>query len=134
MCSSDLWGDARLLKLVAAFRERSKTLAELAQKAAPYFRKRVRVDAEAKAKHLNADGLAALQVAKSALDGVTEWSAMQIDAAIKSAAEKSGLQMGKLAQPLRVAATGGTTSPGIGETLELLGRDEALARIAQSMS
>jgi glutamyl-tRNA synthetase len=124
--------DPRLLKLTAAFRERSKTLVELAQKAAGYFKKGVKLDAEAAAKHLDANGKAALLKAAEALQG-TEWAAAKIDEALKKLAEGTGLKMGAIAQPIRVAVTGGTTSPGIGETLELLGRDEALARIAQAL-
>jgi glutamyl-tRNA synthetase len=127
------WGDVRLLKLVAAFAGRSKTLAELAKKAAPYFKTGVKVDAEAKAKVLNAEGVSALAKASEMLNGLSEWNAAAIEAGLKKLAETTALALGKLAQPIRVAATGGTTSPPIGETLELLGRDEALARIAQSL-
>jgi glutamyl-tRNA synthetase len=127
------WGDGRLLKLVPEFNGRSKSLAEFAQKTAPYFKKGVNVDPEAKAKVLNADGVAALGKAHAMLSELPEWNDAAIEAALKKLAETTGLALGKLAQPLRVAATGTTTSPGIGKTLELLGREEALARIAQSL-
>ena len=60
---------------------------------------------------------------------MTPWSAAALDAVIKAVSEPAGVGMGKVAQPVRVAVTGNTVSPGIGETLELIGRDEALARM-----
>ena len=56
-----------------------------------------------------------------------------LEAAIREVAESSGVKLGKLAQPLRAALTGRTTSPGIFDVLVLLGRDESLARIADQM-
>ena len=58
-----------------------------------------------------------------------EWAAPQLETVLKSYAESHGLNLGKLAQPLRAALTGTTTSPGIFDVLEVLGREESLARI-----
>ena len=58
--------------------------------------------------------------------------AVNLDAALRSFAEASGRKLGQVAQPLRAALTGSTTSPPIDQTLAALGRDEALARIAQA--
>ena len=60
---------------------------------------------------------------------MTPWTAGGIDPVLKTLSESAGVGMGKVAQPIRVAVTGSTVSPPIGETLELLGKDEALARI-----
>ena len=60
----------------------------------------------------------------------TDWTTETLEASLKSIAEELGLGFGKLAQPLRAALTGQTTSPGIFDVLVLLGRDESLARIA----
>ena len=62
--------------------------------------------------------------------GLDDWSAEALEASLKEMAEHLGLGLGKLAQPLRAALTGQTTSPGIFDVLALLGRDESLARIA----
>ena len=67
--------------------------------------------------------------AREAIAAVTPWAAAGIDPVLKSLAESAGVGLGKVAQPIRVAVTGSTVSPPIGETLELLGKDEALARI-----
>ena len=60
------------------------------------------------------------------------WDAAALEVAVKALAERLELGLGKLAQPMRAALTGQTTSPGIYDVLELLGRDEALARIAEA--
>ena len=121
-------GDARLPKVVVALRERSKTLVEMAELARPFF-VRPELDPKAAAKHLDAAGKAMLGRAREALAGVGSWTAAAIDPLVKGLAESAGVGMAKVAQPIRVAVTGSTVSPPIGETLELLGKDEALARI-----
>ena len=63
------------------------------------------------------------------LRGETDWTIEALEANLKAYAEELGLGLGKLAQPLRAALTGQTTSPGIFDVLVLLGRDESLARI-----
>ena len=64
------------------------------------------------------------------LEPVTDWSAESTEAAMRSFAEQNNLKLGAVAQPLRVALTGRTTSPGIFDVLAVLGRDECLARLA----
>ena len=65
----------------------------------------------------------------SALLRDTGWTIEPLEASLKGLAEELGLGLGKLAQPLRAALTGQTTSPGIFDVLVLLGKDESLARI-----
>jgi glutamyl-tRNA synthetase len=69
----------------------------------------------------------------SAMAGLAEWDAASLEACVRDVAEEAGVKLGKLAQPLRAALTGRTTSPGIFDVLALLGRDESLARIADQM-
>ena len=68
-----------------------------------------------------------------ALAAVPAWDHDSTDAAVREVAERLELKLGKLAQPLRAALTGKTTSPGIFDVLALLGKDESLARIADQM-
>src|SRR5690606_18492593 len=63
------------------------------------------------------------------LDAQEDWTTAALEASLKACAEELGLGIGKLAQPLRAALTGQTTSPGIFDVLALLGREESLARI-----
>ena len=71
--------------------------------------------------------------AHAKLVALANWDAAVLEAAIREVAEGSGVKLGKLAQPLRAALTGRTTSPGIFDVLALLGREESLARIADQM-
>jgi len=126
-------GDPRLERMVEALRERSKTLVEMADLARPFF-VRVPVDAKAAAKHLDQAGKQALGTAREALHPLDPWTAPGIDAALKAVSEATGLGMGKVAQPVRVAVMGMPVSPPIGETLELLGKVESLERIDRALA
>jgi glutamyl-tRNA synthetase len=126
--SVDTSGDPRLVRVVVALRERSKTLVEMADLARPFF-VRVPVDPKAGAKHLDHAGKRALRLAREGLHAVQPWTALLIDEALKRVAEAAGLGMGKVAQPVRVAVMGMPVSPPIGDTLELLGKAESLERI-----
>lgn len=138
--------DARLAELVGArlpgadidlltrampvLKPRAKDLAELATSAAFLFAQRpLAIDAKAAAL-LTADARALLGEIATRLGAVPEWALEPLETTLKAMAEEHGLGLGKLAQPLRAALTGQTTSPGIFDVLVLLGKDESLARIA----
>ena len=88
------------------------------------------IDPKAAAKELGPDGAPVLDAALAALDGVTDWTAAQIEAALKAALiEGLALKPRKAFGPIRVAATGTTVSPPLFESLELLGRDRSLHRL-----
>jgi glutamyl-tRNA synthetase len=74
-------------------------------------------------------GLNALKAVREVLAGVSEWTAEKLEAAIKSYCETSGLGLGKVAQPIRVAVSGTAVSPPIFQTLEFLGRERSMGRI-----
>ncbi len=75
-------------------------------------------------------GQAALEAARAALGDVPEpWTPETVETALRAAVERSGMKAKQLFQPLRVALTGSTVSPGIFQTVALLGRDESLARL-----
>jgi glutamyl-tRNA synthetase len=84
---------------------------------------------EAAAKLLEGDARQLLARARDALAAVEDWSAHALESAIRVVAEEAQLGLGKVAQPLRAALTGRTTSPGIFDVLALLGREESLARL-----
>ena len=88
------------------------------------------IDPKAADKELGPDGIAVLDAALAALDGAADWTAEQIEAALKTAlVEDLALKPRKAFGPLRVAATGTTVSPPLFESLELLGRDRTLRRL-----
>lgn len=75
-----------------------------------------------------------LESVSSALGGSSEWDETALESAVRRVAEDAGLGLGKVAQPLRAALTGRTTSPGIFDVLILLGREESLARIDEAVA
>ncbi len=88
-----------------------------------------------KARQIMADGgKAALASVLPVLEGAGNWRAAELEAAVKAHAEAEGLKLGKLAQPLRAALTGTSASPGIFDVLEVLGREESLARLRDQVS
>lgn len=126
--------------LCAAVQPRCKTFKDAADQAAFLMipDDAVVFDPKAVEKNLRADGgagLAVLRAAADALRAVEPFTPAAIHAAIEAlAAAKAGGQMGKVAQPLRVALTGSTVSPPIDLTLALLGRERAMKRIARCVS
>ncbi|MBL8913153.1 MAG: glutamate--tRNA ligase [Archangium sp.] len=125
---SDAKVDAKLETAVKAFAPRAKTLVEMAASIKPYYAKGVTVDAAAATKHLDDAGKKMLALAKTKLLALPEWTATAIDPIVDVIATETGAKKGMIAQPIRVAATGGTTSPGIGDTLAMLGKDETIRR------
>ncbi len=119
----------KLLKAMAGLKERAKTLVELKTSASYLFAKRPLAMDEKAMALLNDEGRAALTGLINALSRTDEWTAPSLEAVVKAHAETVGLKLGKLAQPLRAALTGTSTSPGIFDVLEVLGKQESLARI-----
>ena len=123
---------AKLLAAMAGLKERAKTLVELKSAMAYLFAVRpLAMDEKAKAL-LDQDGKTALKSLLPVL-GASEWNAPALEAAVKAQAESSGIKLGKFAQPLRAALTGSSVSPPIFDVLAVLGRDEALGRIADQV-
>jgi glutamyl-tRNA synthetase len=124
----------RLHRLVKVFRERSKTLVEMAETAKAYFSLGVTLDEKAASKHLTKDSKPLLEQVRQKLTELPAWEPTSLEGVVKVVSEAAGVGMGKVAQPIRVAVTGGTASPGIGETLELIGREETLSRIDAALA
>jgi glutamyl-tRNA synthetase len=120
---------AQLLKALPGLKERAKTLVELKISAAFLFAQRPLPLDEKAAALLNDEGKVALKGVLPVLEAAADWTGPALEAAVKVHAEVQGLKLGKLAQPLRAALTGTSTSPGIFDVLEVLGRDESLGRI-----
>jgi glutamyl-tRNA synthetase len=125
---------AWLARVVATLQERSRTLAELAEGARFYLREEVDLDPKAAAKHLDDAVRPALVELADRLAALPAWTAGTIEAAFHAVVEGHQLKLGKLAQPVRVAVTGGTVSPGIFEVLDVLGRERSLARLAAAVA
>lgn len=119
----------RVLALMRGLKERARTLVELADNAA-FLGRQVPLTFDAKAeKQLTPEGRAMLGELARDLAVVEPFTTEEVDAALRRFAEHHGHKLGQVAQPLRAALTGTTTSPGIDATVAALGRDEVLARI-----
>ena len=121
---------ARILRLMPGLKERAKTLKELAEGVAFLLAERPLALDEKATQLLNATARTTLSGLHAALVETPDWSAGALEACVRDYAAKAGLKLGQAAQPLRAALTGRTVSPGIFEVLEVLGREEALGRIA----
>jgi glutamyl-tRNA synthetase len=120
---------AQLQQAMPGLKERAKTLLDLVDSAGFIFASRpLEMDAKAVAL-LTDDTRKLIGTLKGILAEVTPWTAETTESAIRAFAETGSLKLGAIAQPLRVALTGRTTSPGIFDVLAVLGRDECLARL-----
>ena len=120
--------DTWLGRMASTLQERAQTLTELVDASTYYFSETVQIDPAAAAKHLAKANRAAVQDLRDSLAAADAWTLPTIEAAFQAVLQRHALALGKLAQPVRVALTGGTVSPGIYEVAEVLGRARVLAR------
>jgi glutamyl-tRNA synthetase len=118
-----------LTEAMPVLKTRARDLNELATGAAFLFKQSPLDLDEAAEALLTDDARALLANIQERLTAEEDWTSEALESNLKGLAEELGLGLGKLAQPLRAALTGQTTSPGIFDVLVLLGRDESLARI-----
>jgi glutamyl-tRNA synthetase len=124
---------AALVQAMPELKPRANTLIQLADGARFLFARRPLDVDEAAAALITPEARPLLAAAHKSLAALAKWDPESLESAIREVAESSGVKLGKLAQPLRAALTGRTTSPGIFDVLALLGREESLARIADQM-
>jgi glutamyl-tRNA synthetase len=120
-----------LSELVDLNRQRGKTLIELAEHCRWLLAEPVTYDEKAARKQLTAAAAGLLEDLGRRLQAVEEWSEPALRDVFEALCDERELKLGKLAQPVRVALTGGTVSPGIYDTLRVVGRDRSLARLAE---
>jgi glutamyl-tRNA synthetase len=121
--------DARVRRGLELLRLRSQTLADMAAQARFLYVESLELDEAAARKFLTPELVGPLAELRAALAEVRAWEEPELERALDTVVERHGLKLGKLAQPLRLAITGRTASPGIFETLAVLGRDWTLARL-----
>jgi glutamyl-tRNA synthetase len=120
---------AKLLVAMPGLKERAKTLIELFDASRFLWASRPLDINEAAKAVLTPEAKAVIGALLPELEAVTDWNAAAIEAVVRPFAERAGLKLGAVAQPLRAALTGRTTSPPIFDVLDVLGRDESLARL-----
>ena len=125
---------AGLEAVVEAQRERSKTLKEMALASRFFFEAPIAYDDKAARKYLTSETGPVLEQTRADLAKLTSWGAAAIHDAIQALADARGLGLGKIAQPLRVAVSGGAVSPPIDQTLAILGREQTLLRLDRAIA
>ena len=118
------------LRLVELLKVRARTIDDIVRQASPYLREDIDYDADAVAKQWKDRDTAASLLSKTRERlAATDWNPAAMEESLRQLADSLGTSGGKLFQPLRVALTGLTASPGIFDVLEMLGRERSLARI-----
>ena len=124
---------ADLVEVARAQQERAKTLVEMAEISAFFYKEFEEYDEKAAKKNLRPVAREPLEKIREALAAMEAWTHEAINQAVTEVSEALELNMGKVAQPLRVAVTGRAASPGIDDTLFLVGRDATLRRIDRAL-
>ncbi len=129
-----LSGGPSVSSIIPGLRDRSGTLVEMAQKAEFYFLEEIKIEDKAFNKFITPQNAEILKDVIAGLKRVDPFKAENLEDFFKDLAERHGLKLGKIAQPVRVAVTGGTVSPSIFEVIELLGKDVIIQRIESALS
>ena len=122
-----------LKALAEVQRERAKTTHEMALESLMFYQEPLEYHEKAVRKHFKLEALEPLRMVKEALASLEPWDREAIHGVVHEVAETLELKLGKVAQPIRVAVSGGPVSPGIDVTLELLGREKTLERLERAM-
>ena len=128
------FADNEIEKIIPSLQERSKTLIEMAHKAAFYFKEEIVYDEAAANKFLNTDIILILKELKEKLKAINDvLSHKNLELIFNELMKNHNLKLGKIAQPLRVALTGLKESPGIFEVIVLLGKEKVLKRLQKAI-
>ncbi len=122
-----------LTKAISTLQERSKTLIELVHSLRYYIAEEVEYNVKAKEKFLNEKYLSNLIEVKESLEALDNFIAPEIEKVFVTIGEKQNIKLGSIAQPVRVAITGKTESPGIFEVLEIVGKEKTLRRLEKAI-
>jgi glutamyl-tRNA synthetase len=121
--------DQYLFNIIKTLKGRSKTLVEMAEAAGFYYSDKLGYDEKAVKKFFKADILEPLVMLTEKLEKSTDLSQESQEKAFGEVLDATGVKFGKIAQPVRVALTGKTVSPGIFEMIETLGKDRTISRL-----
>lgn len=122
-----------LSKAITTLKERSKTLLELAYSLRFYITEDIEYDEKARTKFLNEKSRDLLVEVTHSLADLNDFSASKIEEVFMSIVGRHNMKLGNLAQPVRVAITGRTESPGIFEVLEIVGKEKTLKRLYRAI-
>jgi len=122
-----------LHRIIPTLQPRSKNLQEMADQAGFYFTDEISFDEKAAKKFLKSNVHAPLKALKDQLESLEEYSEQNLEKVFIDLLEKFELKLGKIAQPVRVALTGTSVSPGIFEIIAVLGKARVLPRLQKAI-
>ncbi|MDJ0913649.1 MAG: glutamate--tRNA ligase [Desulfobacterales bacterium] len=131
---SDIEKGPDLEKIIPTLSSRSKTLIEMAEGAQFYFAETIQYETKAAKKFLKEATNAPLAMLADELEKLDVFDEKHLENAFKNVMMQTGLKLGKIAQPVRVALTGTTVSPGIFEIIDVLGKKRVLQRLRQALA
>ena len=120
-------------KVIQTLQPRSKTLADMAVAALFYFQDDIEYEDKAARKFLKPSALEPLQQLQAEMASIDAFTEKNLEQAFKNVMSATGLKLGKIAQPVRVALTGRTASPGIFEITEIIGKEKVLSRLEKAI-
>ena len=124
-----------LEKVIVALRERSRTIDEMVESSAMFFRAPPEYDEAGARKLFTKAGVVALmRKGAASLEEVSDWTLENIEAAYRGLIEREGIKGGAIIHPTRLALTGKTVGPGLFEIIEILGKDESVARLNAALA
>ena len=123
-----------LEKMIASLRERAKTLAELVDSAHYFLSDEIVFDPKTAKRFLTPEIAAPLRLLIDRVEQLATFDEAAVEGAFAEVLSQYHLQMGALAQPVRVALTGGTVSPGIHQVIALLGRERSVQRLRSALT
>jgi glutamyl-tRNA synthetase len=125
--------EAETKRALYTIRERATTFVQAAEMLDPFFREPPEMDAKAVEKFLVKDAAPRITGFKAALEKASDWTEAALEASVHAWLAEAGLEMKVIGQPVRVALTGRTASPGLYQVLFVLGRDVSLARLTRAV-
>ncbi|MCH7950367.1 MAG: glutamate--tRNA ligase [Candidatus Dadabacteria bacterium] len=121
--------DEKLIKIIKELSQRAKTLLDITNTINYFYTEEIEYEEKAKNKFLKAENKPVLQDLVDKLSNLSNFNMDETHKVFDRVMEERELKLGKIAQPVRVALTGGTVSPGIFEVMDILGKDEVLKRL-----
>jgi len=122
-----------IVQVIETLQPRSKTLVEMAEAALFYYQGDIVYDEKAAEKFLKAAALEPLKLLADKLEALENYTQSDLETVFQAVMDETGLKLGKIAQPVRVALTGRTASPGIFEIIAILGKDRVVPRLRKAI-
>jgi glutamyl-tRNA synthetase len=122
-----------MIKVIETLHARSKTLDDMAEQALFYFTDDISYEEKAAKKFLKPAAVEALRLLIDQFEKLEAFSEENLETAFQAVMDQTGLKLGKIAQPVRVALTGKTASPGIFEVTAILGKDKVVSRLHKAI-